>query len=150
MTASALPGIETLIPHRGPMRLIDRVIEIENGAIATQASVPTSGPFVTPDADPPGYVIIEMMAQTVGAWNGWQRLRQGQEPQIGYLLGTRRFRCDRATLPPGTTMRIDARQVFSDGEMACFACTAGEAGALPFAEARLNVFCPATPSKAPP
>jgi predicted hotdog family 3-hydroxylacyl-ACP dehydratase len=150
MTASALPDIETLIPHRDPMRLIDRVIEIENGAIVTQASVPTSGPFLTPGADPPGYMVIEMMAQTVGAWNGWQRLQQGQEPQIGYLLGTRRFRCDRATLTPGATVRIDARPVFSDGEMACFACTAREADGLPFAEARLNVFCPATPLKAPP
>jgi len=150
MTASALPDIETLIPHRGSMRLIDRVIEIEDGAIATQASVPTGGPFVTPGADPPGYMVLEMMAQTVGAWNGWQRLQQGQEPQIGYLLGTRRFRCDRTTLTPGTALRIDAQPVFSDGEMACFACTAREADALPFAKARINVFCPATPSKVPP
>lgn len=150
MTPSALPEIETLIPHRDPMRLIDCVIEIENDAIATQATVPADGPFVAPDADPPGYVVIEMMAQTVGAWNGWQHRQAGREPQIGYLLGTRRFRCERATLAPGTSLRIDAQAVFSDGEMACFACTAREADGLPFAEATLNVFCPATPSKAPP
>jgi predicted hotdog family 3-hydroxylacyl-ACP dehydratase len=145
-----LPDIETLIPHRAPMRLIDCVIEIADGAVATQASVPAGGPFVTPDTDPPGYMVIEMMAQTVAAWNGWQRLQQEHEPRIGYLLGTRRFRCDRATLAPGTTVRIAARLVFSDGEMACFACTVREADAPPFAEATLNVFCPATPSKTPP
>jgi len=149
MTAPALPDIHTLIPHRDPMRLVDRVIAIQDDAIAAQATVPAGGPFVAAGADPPGYVVIEMMAQTIGAWNGWQRLQQDHEPQIGYLLGTRRFRCDRLTLTPGMALRIDARLVFSDGEMACFACTVGEAGAIPFAEATLNVFCPAVASKAP-
>jgi predicted hotdog family 3-hydroxylacyl-ACP dehydratase len=148
MTA-ALPDIQKLIPHRDPMCLVDCVLAIEDEAIAVQASVPASGPFVTPQTDPPGYVVIEMMAQTIGAWNGWQRLQHDQEPQIGYLLGTRRFRCDRMTLAPGTPLRIDARLMFSDGEMACFVCTAGEAGAAPFAEATVNVFCPAVGSEVP-
>jgi predicted hotdog family 3-hydroxylacyl-ACP dehydratase len=148
MTA-ALPDIEALIPHRDPMRLVDRVIAIEDEGVAVQATVPASGPFVAPGADPPGYVVIEMMAQTIGAWNGWQRLRHDHEPQIGYLLGTRRFRCVRMTLAPGMALRIDARLVFSDGEMACFACTASEDGAAPFAEATLNVFCPAAASEVP-
>jgi predicted hotdog family 3-hydroxylacyl-ACP dehydratase len=145
MIASDPPDIETLIPHRGPMRLIDRVIEIERSAITTLASVPTGGPFVAPDADPPGYMVIEMMAQTVSAWDGWQRRRQGHAPEIGFLLGTRRLRCDRETLAPGTSLRIDARLVFSDGEMACFVCTVQEGDGEPFAEATLNVFCSASP-----
>lgn len=141
MSASGLPDIETLIPHRGPMRLIDRVIEIEPAAIAALATVPSRGPFVSPDADPPGYIVIEMMAQTVSAWDGWQRLQQGHVPEIGFLLGTRRLRCDRVTLAPGASLRVDARLVFSDGEMASFACTVREGEGEPFAEARLNVFC---------
>jgi predicted hotdog family 3-hydroxylacyl-ACP dehydratase len=148
MTA-ALPDIDRLIPHRDPMRLVERVIAVEDEAIAVQATVPAGGPFVTPQADPPGYVVIEMMAQTIGAWNGWQRLQHDREPQIGYLLGTRRFRCDRMTLAPGTALRIEARLVFTDGEMASFACTVGEVDAAPFAEATLNVFCPAAAPKAP-
>jgi predicted hotdog family 3-hydroxylacyl-ACP dehydratase len=147
MTAATLPDIDTLIPHRDPMRLVERVIAIEDEAVAALASVPADGPFVAQGADPPGYLVIEMMAQTIGAWNGWQRLRVDHEPQIGYLLGTRRFRCDRMTLIPGTQLRIDARLVFSDGEMACFACSVGEEGAAPFAEATLNVFCPAAGSE---
>jgi predicted hotdog family 3-hydroxylacyl-ACP dehydratase len=134
-----------MIPHRGPMRLIDGVIEIEGNTIRTLATVPTSGPFVSPYADPPGYVVIEMMAQTVSAWDGSGRLQRGTAPEIGFLLGTRRFRCDRATLAPGTILHIGARKVFFDGEMACFACAAGDPDAEPFAEATLNVFCPAPP-----
>ena len=131
------------------MRLIDRVITVGEEAITAEGTVPSSGPFVADQAEPPGYMVIEMMAQTIGAWNGWQRLQQGSEPQIGYLLGTRRFRCDRLTLCPGTLLRIEARMAFSDGEMASFACTAGEVGATPFAEATLNVYCPAVALKAP-
>jgi hypothetical protein len=33
--------------------------------------------------------------------------------------------------------------------MACFACTVGEEAAAPFAEATLNVFCPAPAVEAP-
>jgi predicted hotdog family 3-hydroxylacyl-ACP dehydratase len=139
-----LPDIDALIPHRPPMRLIDRVIEIEGDTITALASVPANGPFVSAGADPPGYVVVEMMAQTVGAWDGWQRRQRGDGPEVGFLLGTRRLRCDRPTLVPGTTVRIEARMLFSDGELASFACTAREGGAEPFAEATLNVFCPAT------
>jgi len=149
MTASALPDILALIPHRDPMRLIDRMVAIEDEAVTAEGTVPGQGPFAASQTDPPGYLIVEMMAQTVGAWNGWHRLQKGEEPQIGYLLGTRRFRCDRLTLRPGTILRIAARLVFSDGEMASFACTASEADSAPFAEASLNVFCPAVSSKAP-
>lgn len=143
MTAD-LPDIDSLIPHRPPMRLIDRVIEIEDDTITALASVPANGPFVGAEADPPGYMVVEMMAQTVGAWDGWQRRQRGGGLEVGFLLGTRRLRCDRLTLTPGTLVRIEARMLFSDGELASFACTAREGEAEPFAEATLNVFCPAT------
>lgn len=138
-----LPHIDRLIPHRPPMRLIDRVVEIEGDRITALASVPADGPFVAAEGGAPGYIVVEMMAQTVGAWDGWQRRQRGGGPEIGFLLGTRRLRCDRATLVPGSTVRIDARMVFSDGELASFACTAWDDHGEPFAEATLNVFCPA-------
>jgi predicted hotdog family 3-hydroxylacyl-ACP dehydratase len=146
MSSPGLPDIEALIPHRGAMRLIDRVIELGENRVVALATVPASGPFVSAAADPPGYIALEMMAQSVSAWDGWRRRERGGAPEIGFLLGTRRFRCDRVTLVPGATVRIAARMVFCDDEMACFECEAWDGAAEPFAQAMLNVFCPATPT----
>ena len=146
MSASGpLPAIETLIPHRGPMRLVEQVIEIGGDTIVAAALVPVAGPFVPDDGDPPGYLVIEMMAQSISAWDGWQRRQQGGAPEIGFLLGTRRFRCDRPTLAPGTRLRIAARLVFRDREMACFECQVWDGGPEAFAQATLNVYCAAQP-----
>ncbi|MEO1018042.1 MAG: 3-hydroxylacyl-ACP dehydratase [Pseudomonadota bacterium] len=148
MSVPALPDIELLIPHRGKMRLIERVVLVEGDTIVAAAVVPENGLFDLTDDRPPGYLVIEMMAQTVSAWDGWQRYAYGAPPTIGFLLGTRRFRCNRALLQPGETLQIRATVSVSGDEMASFDCEARDQEGLsqpssePFAAGTLSVFRP--------
>lgn len=151
MIISELPDIESLVPHRHPMRLVDRVVEVDDDSIVVLATVPSDGPFVRGDADPPGYLVIEMMAQSVSAWHGWTCRQAGETPRIGYLLGTRELRCTRPTLAPGSQLRITAASLFRDAGVGSFCCAvsdappAAEAPAAteaPFATANITVFVP--------
>ena len=144
MTA-ALPDIEKLIPHRDPMRLVERVIAIEDEAIAVRATVPASGPFATPQADPPGYVVIEMMAQTISAYDGLRRFKRDLPPSVGFLLGCRSYVAREPYLAAGTVLTITGRMVLNDGDLASFDCIIRDENPGNFAEASLNVYNPADP-----
>lgn len=153
MIISELPDIEILIPHRHPMRLVDRVVEVDADSVVALATVPYDGPFVRADADPPGYLVIEMMAQSVSAWHGWTCRQAGETPRIGYLLGTRELRCVRPTLEPGSRLRIAASAMFRDAGVGSFSCTVWDeptspgacpTGEAPFATANITVFVPAS------
>lgn len=147
------PDIESLVCHRRPMRLVDRVVALDDDSVVASATVPSDGPFVRAGADPPGYLVLEMMAQSVGAWHGWTCLSAGEKPRIGYLLGTRELRCTRSTLAPGAQLRIAAAALFRDAAVGSFACSAWDApdGAAasepaepPFATANITVFVPSS------
>lgn len=159
MIRSELPDIESLIPHRHPMRLVDRVIDVGEGSIVVLATVPSDGPFISADADLPGYLVIEMMAQSVSAWHGWTCRQAGEAPRIGYLLGTRELHCERPTLAPGSQLRIVAKALLRDAEVGSFSCSVFDApvsidtrppSGAPFATANITVFVPtATAAEAP-
>ncbi len=146
----ALTDIETFIPHRGSMRLIHRLLAVDDETVRVEAEVPEDGPFLSSPSSAPAYLLIEMMAQTISAWDGWHRLAKGETPRVGYLLGTRKFHCDTPQLHPGEILEIHAREILSDGEMGSFACQAlrrppsnAEPGQLePFANATLSVYRP--------
>lgn len=101
-------SVEALIPHRGAMRLIDRIISVDNECVVAEADVAVDGIFAT-DGRVPSWVGIELMAQTVAAWSGARGQRDGAEPKLGLLLGSRRYtaHCDGFTC--GSTLRIEAR-----------------------------------------
>ena len=100
--------IESYIPHRGAMRLIDRVVEIDEQHVLAEVEVPFDGLFVR-DGQVPVWIGIEYMAQTVSAWAGNRKRALGGVPQAGLLLGTRRYeaRCD--GFPSGALLRVEAR-----------------------------------------
>ena len=81
--------IEQYLPHRGAMRLIDRLIEAGEEHAVAEVDVPDEGLFVR-DGSVPAWVGIEYMAQTIAAWAGARALRTGGSPKLGFLLGSRR------------------------------------------------------------
>ena len=82
--------IETVMPHRGAMRLVDRVLEHDAEAISVEARVRADGPFHV-DGGLPAYVGVELMAQAIACWAGVRARAQGLAPPVGFLLGTRRY-----------------------------------------------------------
>lgn len=151
MIGCELPDIESLVLHRRPMLMVDRIVTVDDDSVVALATVPNDGPFVRPDADPPGYLVLEMMAQSVSAWHGWTCRCAGEPPRIGYLLGTRELHCERPTLAPGSRLRIAAAALYRDAEIGSFSCAVWDAPGVsresqpsepPFATAKITVFVP--------
>ncbi|MDB5857876.1 MAG: hypothetical protein JWQ76_1565 [Ramlibacter sp.] len=100
--------IESYIPHRGAMRLIDRVLEVDDEHVVAEVDVPFDGLFVR-DGRVPSWIAIEYMAQAVAAWAGSRARSQGGPPRAGLLLGSRRFEAKCDGFPSGARLRIEVR-----------------------------------------
>ncbi len=86
-------NIEDLLPHRDRMLLIDEILEIDDKAAVTRATVTDQWPFFdgkTVDS----LILIELVAQTAGINNGWVRLKShGQDSEKkGWLVGIKQAR----------------------------------------------------------
>ncbi len=133
--------IETLIAHRGVMRLIDRVLSDDGETTRVEAVVRGDGPFVR-DGVLPGWVGIELMAQAIGAWAGLRRLEKLEAVRLGFLLGTRRYECEPEGFRVGARLEIAVTQeIVSAQGLAVFGCRILE-GARTLAHANVNVFQP--------
>ncbi len=137
-----IPAIETLLPHAKPMVLVDRAIEIGETSIHSQVDIDKHLLFFNQETKTvPAYVGIEFMAQSIAAWSGYQALQRGEEPPIGFLLGSRRYttECDQFT--QGQTLDIFAEQVMEDNGMAVFSGRIEYQGNT-VAQCQLNVYVP--------
>jgi predicted hotdog family 3-hydroxylacyl-ACP dehydratase len=134
--------IENFIPHRSTMRLIDRLVEVDDEHAVVEAEVPHDGMFVH-DGQMPAYLAIEQMAQSIAAWAGARAVAAGRPVPLGFLLGTRRMELQRDNLPSGTrlTMRVQCELLAANG-LGMFDCEVHSAGEL-VARAKLSVFEPA-------
>ncbi len=142
---SELPPIAELVPHQGPMCLLDRVIAAEGERLSAEVVVPAQGLFS--HADGVGaWVGIEYMAQAVAAWAGWQARAQGHAPRIGLLLGTRRYRCSVPRFAAGQRLQVDIERGYqADNGLGQFECRI-HADGVELASALLTVFGPEDPS----
>ncbi len=145
MTALQIPRIERLVPHRAPMLLIDRIVEAAEDTVTAEARVDPHCVFAVGDKGVPSYVGLEMMAQTVCAYDGLRRFEEGLPPPLGFLLGCRRYTVRRPYLAPGAVLTITARMLLHDGDMASFECSIRDDDTTNFAEGSLNVYRPANP-----
>lgn len=136
------PAIHELIPHRGAMCLIQRLIESDEKRIAVALTVPVSGMFACA-AGMPAWVGLEYMAQAIAAWAGLRAQAQGQPPPLGFLLGTRRYVCTLEYFPPGAELRVEAEcEILGENGLGAFACCILLHGQT-VAEALVSVFQPA-------
>jgi predicted hotdog family 3-hydroxylacyl-ACP dehydratase len=134
--------MESLLPHRGPMLLVDRVLFDDGETTRVAATIRGDGLFVR-DGRLPAWAGIELMAQAIGAWAGLRRREGGEAIRLGFLLGTRRFECSRPGFAVGAVLEVEAKlEIISAQGLAVFGCRVFEEGALA-ASANINVFQPA-------
>ncbi len=133
--------VAILLPQTGRMCLLSRAIEADEESIMVEAVIDSDNLFC--DTQGVGaWVGIEFMAQAVAACAGWKAYLDGQPPRIGFLLGTRRYRCSRQYFHVGETLRIEAIQVLvSDSGMGQFDCRI-LIGQNEVASAALTVYAP--------
>ena len=136
--------VEQLLTHAGRMILLDRVVEWDAERIVCERIIRKGDAFIEANGLP-GWAGIELMAQTIAAWNGCQVLAAGGTIRPGFLLGTRSYRVDADVFAIGARLVIEAVRTFHDDDgMAAFSCRVDTAGV--HAEARLTVFSPPDPT----
>ncbi|AYC34594.1 3-hydroxylacyl-ACP dehydratase [Pseudomonas cavernae] len=133
-----------LLPHAGDMILIDELLTCSEEAVETRLCVRPGGLFSQADGSLPAWVGLELMAQSVAAYAGYQARLAERPVELGFLLGTRKFECNVERFPAGSELRIRGlRSLQDDNGMGVFECHLEGDGIA--ASARLNVFRPPHP-----
>ncbi len=79
---------EGLIPHRLPMRQIDRLVEYHEGEEATvEAVIDAANPLLDGDGQLAEVALVEMLAQAFAAVQGYADRMAGKPVGQGFLVG---------------------------------------------------------------
>jgi len=80
--------IEDLLPHRGRMRLLDRIVELSTEKAVVSVRPKDNWPMAS-EGQVPALVLLEVVAQTAGLVCSLRVGLDGEEPPLGYLVGVR-------------------------------------------------------------
>lgn len=137
-----LPPIEDILPHRGTMLLLDRVLAFDAESASTEYTPRRDTWYADANGDMPAWIGIELMAQTSAAQIGLQQHSAGAPPRQGVLLGTRHYAAKRPTFAAGEALLIRAVLVFRDESgLGAYDCSI-LAGGEEVASATLKIFEP--------
>jgi len=139
-------ALNDLVPHRAPMRFLDRMISVGETEAVAETFVRADNPLFVAGRGLPAYAGLEMMAQAIAAIDGMKRKANGLPPKIGFLLGCRRYSVSCEVFEEGLCLRITANMVFTNGEMFNFDCRIDDGEGRQFASASMNVYAPADPT----
>ncbi|EIC83219.1 3-hydroxy-fatty acyl-ACP dehydratase [Serratia sp. M24T3] len=141
---------EHYLPHEAPMVMLENVLDVGKDSACCEVKVSADSllaSFLDQHGQLPVWFAIELMAQTVGVWNGWHAQQEGGEPQLGMLLGGRGMKCSIAAFPAGSLLVIHVSQLLKDDKLACFECTIASRDSqtqvdTQLVQARLNTYQP--------
>ena len=126
---------EVYLPHRAPMLLVDRVELINDHEVRVSVSSCPRGtlwPLQDEDGHLSSAYLIEMMAQSIGVWAGYQRkakekaARLSEEAQeealaeIGLLLSVRQAHFMTRAVPLNAHFEVRMNKLIQDGRLASF------------------------------
>lgn len=130
--------IEDLIPHRDGMKLVDKILEINDQTARTSSVVTLDWPLdETGLLDP--MILVELVAQTSGVHEGWKARREGKDGTKGWLVGIKRADFFTDAIEPGTVLTTTVRTLYALQTYAVFAGTV-EAASKILAQVELQVF----------
>jgi len=133
-------GASAFVPHRPPMLLLDAVQSTTETSSDASVTVDPMAWYADAQGGMPAWYGIELMAQTVAAYSGATKRRQGLTPVKGYLLGTRSYTTTVPVFPSGSTLAIHCDYHYSDERgLWAFDCTIHLQG-IQVASAMLKVF----------
>lgn len=135
--------LEKMLPHSYPMILIDGIEEIDSENSSVTASVTITENKIFYDKTLGGIdavVGIEFMAQTIGCCSYFKNSMK--KAKIGFLLGTRSYKCCLEKFEKGKTYTIRAHELYSDNELVSYECFIYNEG-IEAASAVINAYQPA-------
>jgi predicted hotdog family 3-hydroxylacyl-ACP dehydratase len=93
MDPLALPmDAERLIPHRPPMRLVDRLLSFEDGGGLTESRLPAGSVLAGEDGAVDPVALVELIAQSYATVKGYDDRVHGRPVAEGFLVGIRKLR----------------------------------------------------------
>jgi len=109
-------SIEELLPHRGRMKLVDYIIELDERRAVTRAVVTDQWPLFDKNGVN-ALVLVELAAQTAGLSNGLARINKyGKDADNrGWLAGIKEIRLFVDFIPIGAEIITIAENSFEFG-----------------------------------
>ena len=115
------PDVRDLLPHRGRMCLVERIVEAREDGLVCSARIPRGSPLASGDTAP-GLVAMEIGAQAAAVHEGLSRRNHGgsSSPAPGYLVRARDVLLAPERLPVDRPMAIDVRRVGGAAPLALY------------------------------
>jgi predicted hotdog family 3-hydroxylacyl-ACP dehydratase len=141
MSLSAFPPISTLVPHSGPMSLLDRVLEHSRERTVCSVDPARSRLFAEPGGRVPAWLGLEYMAQCIAAHGGLAARALGESPRPGLFLGSRRVAFYTQWFAAGSGLHVTAVHHRGEIGLVVFDCEVrSAAGGVPLVKGRMNVY----------
>ena len=86
-----LPEIRTLVPHAGPMLLLDRIVSVDAESVCAEVRIRKDSLFCV-DGGVGAWVGLEYIAQAIAVYAGFRAALRGEAVKVGFLLGTQTLR----------------------------------------------------------
>ncbi|MFC4157830.1 hypothetical protein [Chitinimonas lacunae] len=129
-----LPTPTAVLPHAAPLRLLDRLLDLDSHGLRASGRVDPRQPFWR-DGRVGGWIGVEYMTQAIAAWLACQA--KAEPPQVA-LRRIEHYQSLSAALPPGP-LEVVIRHLGRDAEgRERFACRL-QGVLTPLAEAELAV-----------
>jgi predicted hotdog family 3-hydroxylacyl-ACP dehydratase len=135
--------LDDALLQKPPMRLLDRIITINNTHAICEAQITPQHLFYQPVIDGVyAWVGIEMMAQTAAVFVYAQQCQnEVAAPRIGFLMSVRQFQSSLTHFPAGQPLVTTAVNTLLDQEMGVFECHIHSDNQL-IATAKLSAYQP--------
>lgn len=105
--------VESLLPHRGRMLLVDKILSISDEQATVTSVARDTWPLYNDGVINP-LILVELVAQTAGVHNSLKRVEQhGQgEPTRGWLVGVKSARFHVTAIAAGQTVTTTTANAF--------------------------------------
>ena len=105
--------VESLIPHRNRMRLVDEIVAVDEKKAVTVSTVTENWPMVEAGSAN-CLVLVELVAQTAGVCLGWREREKtdGDLEGTGWIVGVKEavFHC--SELPLNSRITTESKRAF--------------------------------------
>ena len=99
-----MTDVSEILPHQGAMLLLDEIVSSDEESLTARVEIRETSTFFKTDGVP-SWVGIEYLAQAVAAWAG----KRGGGPQVGFLLGVKKYTATQPVFSLGSTLTIEIR-----------------------------------------
>ncbi len=140
-------AITQVLPHQAPMILIDLLEYYDEDTCRCKVEINPASPFYDEfKHGVPSYIGSEYMAQAIAAFAGSHALDKQDDVQIGFLLGSRKYKTFQPYFKVNETLTITIKELYrEDSGLRVFECEILSIKSEVLAQANINVFQPKDP-----